>query len=233
MITDVANEIGLIVQQMDCTITGTFDDDVLPNVWVSCNLKWARVGKIVMDEVTGNSFTIVSIIDDNTLVLEPLPTNLNNSDPGSILVLPNPFYLSGTKIAANHEWTRVTNSLMAKTPVIWLLELIRFKSYGRESVIDFESDIRLFFLDETNVTQYYTSDHRLNVVGPMTQLVGEFIDTVAGLRQYQTVDQYEIITFSRFGVEQDQGVFKNILDANLSGVELRLSLTKYKQNCKC
>jgi hypothetical protein len=70
-------------------------------------------------------------------------------------------------------------------------------------------------------------------VGPMTQLVGEFIDTVAGLRQYQTVDQYEIITFSRFGVEQDQGVFKHILDANLSGVELRLSLTKYKQNCKC
>lgn len=232
MITDVANEVGKIIQAIDCTITGVLNDDVLPNVWESCNIKWARVGKIVIDPETGNSFTIVSIVDEG-LILEPLPMNPSSGDAGNVLLLPNPFYLSGTKIAANNEWSKVTNSLMAKTPVIWLLELIRFKSYGRESVIDFESDLRLFFVDETNVTQYYTSDHRANVVTPMTQLASEFIDTISSLREYQTVDQFEIITFSRFGVEQDQGVFKNILDANLSGVELRISLTKYKQNCKC
>jgi hypothetical protein len=232
MITDVANEVGKIIQAIDCTITGVLNDSI-PNVWESCNLKWARVGKIVIDPVTGNSFTIISVVNDEGLILEPLPMNPTGDNAGDVLLLPNPFYLSGTKIAANNEWSKVTNSLMAKTPVIWLLELIRFKSYGRESVIDFESDLRLFFVDETNVTQYYTSDHRINVVGPMTQLASEFIDTIGSLREYQTVDQYEIITFSRFGVEQDQGVFKNILDANLSGVELRISLTKYKQNCKC
>ena len=232
MITDVANEVGKIIQAIDCTITGELNVDVLPNVWESCNIKWARVGKIVIDPETGNSFTIVSIVDEG-LILEQLPMNPSSGDAGNVLLLPNPFYLSGTKIAANNEWSKVTNSLMAKTPVIWLLELIRFKSYGRESVIDFESDLRLFFVDETNVTQYYTSDHRANVVTPMTQLASEFIDTIGSLREYQTVDQFEIITFSLFGVEQDQGVFKNILDANLSGVELRISLTKYKQNCKC
>jgi hypothetical protein len=232
MMTDIAFEVGELVQSMDCTIHGELNDDVLPNVWVSCNIKWARVGKIVIDPETGNSFTIVSIVDDG-LVLEQLPMNPSGDDAGNILLLPNPFYLSGTKIAANNEWSKVTNSLMAKTPVIWLLELIRFKTYGRESTIDFETDVRLFFLDETNVTQYYTSDHRSNVVMPMTQLVGEFMESVARSRSYQTIDQYEIITFSRFGVEQEQGVFKNILDANLSGVELRVTLTKYKQNCKC
>ena len=205
----------------------------MPNVWVTCNLKWARVGKIVIDPVTGNSFTIVEILENEGLILEALPTNPTNEPAGNMLYLPNPFYLSGTKIAANSEWSKVSNSLMAKTPVVWLLELIRFKSYGRESTIDFESDLRLFFLDETNVTQFYTSDHRSNVVSPMTELASEFINTIGSLRQFKTVDQYEIITFSRFGVEQDQGVFKNILDANLSGVELRLTLTKYKQNCKC
>ena len=230
--TDIAFEVGELVQSIDCNIYGELNDDVDPNIWVSCNLKWARVGKIVMDETTGNSFTIVSLVDDG-LILEPLPSNPSNVDPGNELLLPNPFYLSGTKIAANNEWSKVTNSLMAKTPVIWLLELIRFKTYGRESTIDFETDVRLFFLDETNVTQYYTSDHRSNVVMPMTQLVGEFMESVARSRSYQTIDQYEIITFSRFGVEQEQGVFKNILDANLSGVELRVTLTKYKQNCKC
>jgi hypothetical protein len=222
-----------LVQSIDYTLTGELNVDVLPNVWVTCNLKWARVGKIVIDPVTGNSFTIVEILENEGLILEALPTNPTNEPAGNMLYLPNPFYLSGTKIAANSEWSKVSNSLMAKTPVVWLLELIRFKSYGRESTIDFESDLRLFFLDETNVTQFYTSDHRSNVVSPMTELASEFINTIGSLRQFKTVDQYEIITFSRFGVEQDQGVFKNILDANLSGVELRLTLTKYKQNCKC
>jgi hypothetical protein len=232
MMTDIANEVGLLVGSIDCNIYGELNTDIDPNVWVTCNLKWSRVGKIVIDESTGNSFTIVSVVDDG-LILEPLPTNPTSEPPSNVLLLPNPFYLSGTKIAANNEWSKVTNSLMAKTPVVWLLELIRFKSYGRESTIDFETDVRLFFLDETNVTQYYTSDHRSNVVMPMSHLANEFIDAVSRSRSYQTVDQYEIITFSRFGVEQDQGVFKNILDANLSGVEMRVTLTKYKQNCKC
>jgi len=233
MINDVADVVGQLVNSIDCTIVGEFNDDVLPNEWVTCNAKWARVGKIVMDPATGNSFTIVSIVDNTTLVLDPLPTNLTNDEPSSELILPNPFYLSGTKIAANNEWTRVSNSLMAKTPVVWLLELIRFKRYGRESAIDFESDIRLFFLDETNVTQYYTSEHRSNVVVPMTALANEFVETLQSNRQFKTVLQHDIVTFSRFGVEQDKGVFKNILDANLSGVELRVTLTKYKENCKC
>lgn len=232
MMTDIANEVGQLVNSMNCIIQGELNVDINPNVWISCNLKWSRVGKIVIDVSNGNQFTIISMVDDG-LILEPLPTNQTAEPPSNELLLPNPFYLSGTKIAANNEWSKVTNSLMAKTPVIWLLELIRYKSFGRESVIDFESDIRLFFLDETNVAQFYTMDHRSNVVMPMTQLTGEFLDAVSKSRQFQTVDQYEIITFSRFGVEQDQGVFKNILDANLSGVELRITLTKYKQNCKC
>jgi len=204
-----------------------------PNEWVTCNAKWARVGKIVIDPSNGNQFTITSVVENMYLQFEPLPTNPTFDPPSNELLLPNPFYLSGTKIAANNEWSKVTNSLMAKTPVIWLLELIRFKSFGRESTKDFETDLRMFFLDETNVTQFYTSDHRSNVVMPMTQLVGEFMEAVKKSRSFQTIDQFEIVTFSRFGVEQEQGVFKNILDANLSGVELRLTLTKYKQNCKC
>lgn len=232
MMTDIANEVGILVQSIDCNIYGELNTEIEPNVWVSCNLKWSRVGKIVIDESNGNQFTIISMFDDG-LILEALPTNPTGEPPSNQLLLPNPFYLSGTKIAANNEWSKVTNSLMAKTPVVWLLELIRFKSYGRESTIDFETDVRLFFLDETNVTQYYTSDHRSNVVMPMSHLANEFIDAVSGSRSYQTIDQYEIITFSRFGVEQEQGMFKNILDANLSGVEMRVTLTKYKQNCKC
>jgi hypothetical protein len=67
----------------------------------------------------------------------------------------------------------------------------------------------------------------------MEQLSNAFIDVIKSDRAFETIENYEVITFSRFGVEQQNGMFKNILDANLSGVELRITLKKYKQNCKC
>ena len=109
---------------------------------------------------------------------------------------------------------------------------LRYFKYGRESVFDWESDVRIFFLDETDITNYYTKDHISNVVEPMTELALLFINAVNSDRKYLTIDQYEIINFTRFGNEQENGYFQNILDANLSGVELRIKLTRYKENCK-
>jgi hypothetical protein len=136
-------------------------------------------------------------------------------------------------LAANREWTIAESDLMKKTPLIWLLHDIRYFKYGRESVFDWESEVRIFFLDETDITDYYTADHISNVVEPMAELCKLFIETVNKNRGYKTIDTYEIINFTRFGVEEQSGVVRNILDANLSGVELSITLTKYKENCKC
>ena len=141
--------------------------------------------------------------------------------------------MSGTKIATNNEWTKSTNNLTTKTPLVWLLEVLRIRKYGRGDSRDFECDVRMFFLDETDIRNYYTKDHRENVVYPMQNLAMEFIEIVQKNRQYETLDEWEFITFSRFGVEKDNGMFQNVLDANLSGVELRVRLVKYKVNCKC
>jgi hypothetical protein len=67
----------------------------------------------------------------------------------------------------------------------------------------------------------------------MQKLMDEFLKVIDDDRMYEVVDNYRYKTFSRFGVEQEKGVFENILDANLSGVALELSLTRYKENCKC
>lgn len=150
-----------------------------------------------------------------------------------IVQLPKPFFITGTKIATNKEWTLKDNNLTKKTPLIWLLGSIISERFGKESTIDFIADLRLFFLDETNIVNYYTSDHILNVVYPMEQLVAEFLNTIKKDRNFGTIESWEIIDFARFGVESEQGMIKNILDANLSGVELRLKLKKYKENCKC
>lgn len=67
----------------------------------------------------------------------------------------------------------------------------------------------------------------------MSRLADLFMKVIDEDRSFETILDYELITFSRFGVETDRGMFENILDANLSGVELRLSLAKYKANCHC
>jgi hypothetical protein len=67
----------------------------------------------------------------------------------------------------------------------------------------------------------------------MQKLVESFIESINKNRKFKTLEDYTIKSFSRFGVEQDNGMFQNVLDANLSGVELILTLEKYKENCKC
>ena len=221
MIKDVSNYIEDLVNKMDISINGKYNS--LEEYTEVCDSKYARIGKYVTDEAN-EQFLITEINPDKWI-----KAGTSNGK----LMLPKPYFLSGTRISANREWTISTNDLTQKTPIVWLLSDIRYFQYGRGSVFDWESEVRLFFLDEGDAVNYYSADYVSNVVNPMSRLADLFIQAVKEDRQYKTLEQYELINFTRFGTEDQQGVIQNILDANLSGVELRISLTKYKENCKC
>jgi hypothetical protein len=221
MIRDISVQIADLVTQIDNTIQGKFI--AMEEVTETCRTKYARTGKYVKDS-NDIEYLITQVDTDNFI---------KAGQADGLLYLPQPYYISGTRLAANREWTISESDLMKKTPLIWLLHDVRYFQYGRESVYDWESDLRIFFLDETDVTDYYTADHISNVVEPMAELCKLFIETVNKNRSYKTIETYEIINFTRFGVEEQSGVVRNILDANLSGVELSITLTKYKNNCKC
>ena len=228
MTKEVSQLIKDIVLDMNCTVFGVYDSvNLRTNI---CDTKWARIGKTVTNS-TGDEYRIIDMIVDEWIQVTPITPNAPILE--DLINLPSPFWITGTKIATNREWTISGKNVTEKTPIIWLLQTLRITKYGRENTLDFNTDVRLFFLDETNVLNYYTEDHLDLVVFPMERLVKEFLDTITRTRQYKTIEDYEIITFSRFGVEQNEGMFKNILDANLSGVELRIGLEKYKENCKC
>jgi hypothetical protein len=228
MTTEITNVVRTLVSQIDNSVVGEYNS-VDGRTYI-CDTKWIRVGKKVTDE-SDNVYTITEVVPDEYINVEPLL--VSNPPLDGTIYIPSPFYISGTKMATNREWTISTNKMSEKTPLAWLLEMIRMTKRGRESAIDFESEIRMFFLDETDIRNYYTADHRDNVVYPMERLAKAFMESVRYDRSFQTIEEYELITFSRFGVETDRGMFENILDANLSGVELRVNLVKYKQNCKC
>ena len=222
MINDISQAVESLVNAINTTIYGVYLP--APEEYTTvCNTKWARIGKTITDS-QGTPFLITDINYDNWIQAGIIDGEIT---------LPAPYFVPGTKIEANREWTIVTNDLTQKTPLVWLLHGIRYNSFGKESVYAWESDLRIFFLDETDILNFYTKDHIQQVVIPMTKLADEFVKVVQSDRSFLRVDNWEIVEFSRFGTEQENGYFKNILDANLSGVELKIKLTKYKENCKC
>tara|TARA_R110002049_G_scaffold100472_3_gene244586 strand:- start:4045 stop:4737 length:693 start_codon:yes stop_codon:yes gene_type:complete len=225
-ITQVFNS---IVDGIDNTIKGTFDSASGKTLF--CDTKWARKGKIVSDS-SGNTFSIDTIVYDEYIIATQL-SGVPNTNLDGVINLPIPFKLSGTKISTNNEWTISTPDITSKTPFIWLLKILSKNEYGREDTRLFSSDLKVFFLDETNTKDFYNDDHTKQVVYPMDRLCEGFLDSVKSNRKYKTIDEYQKFYFDRFGVESENGVTQNIIDANLSGVQLQLSLTKYKQNCKC
>jgi hypothetical protein len=221
MTKDVSQAVEDLVNQIDTYVFGIYDP--IQQKTNTCDTSYARVGKYITDSING-PLLITGIETDEWI---------EAGNATGVLSLPDPYFVPGTKISANNEWTAVSNDLTQKTPLVWLLHDVRYQRFGRESVYEWESDLRIFFLDETDIVNYYTKDHIDNVVVPMSKLAEKFIQVVDNSPSYKTLEGYEIVNFTRFGTEQANGYFQNILDANLSGVELRIKLTKYKQNCKC
>ena len=215
-----------LVSEIDNSLTGTYDA-VSEKTFV-CNTKWARVGKIVTDS-TNRRFRISEIGYDEYIKADALDGGVLEG----VFYLKNTFFITGTKMATNTEWTLADSNLENKLPLVWLLEIISETGYGKGSALEKDIDVRLFFLDETDPSQYYTKDHREQVVIPMQKLMLEFLEVVNNDRMYQTIENYRYRTFSRFGVEQESGVIQNVLDANLSGVALEVTLSRYKEICKC
>tara|TARA_R110000803_G_scaffold25278_3_gene60352 strand:+ start:266 stop:958 length:693 start_codon:yes stop_codon:yes gene_type:complete len=228
MTKEITNIIGELVAKIDNVCIGIYDS--VTTFTMICDTKYLRVGKKVTNEA-GDEYMVTKVVEDEYIEVTPLLVGSPNLD-GKIY-LPPPFYISGTKMATNREWTISTSDMTSKTPLAWLLELIRLEKQGRGSSVNWRSDLRMFFLDETDIQNYYTKDHRDNVVEPMSRLAQLFMKVIDEDLTFESIDDYELITFSRFGVETERGMFENILDANLSGVELRLTLGKYKGNCHC
>lgn len=230
MIKDISNIFEDLVSSINIQITG---ENTGVGVADFCDTKWARKGKTLIRESDGEEWLIDDVTLDTSITAIYQGSTIPEPTFEGVFNLPSPYFITGTRLATNREWTIATNDITAKTPIVWLLETTRETIFGREQSLERASDLRVFVLDETNVKDYYTKDHRVQVVQPMTQLVESLVDTINNATSFSNVEDFQLITFSRFGVEQETGFVQNIIDANLSGVELQFTLQKYKENCVC
>jgi len=223
---DVSVLLEEIVDKIDTTINVSSYSN---KRFYTCNTKWIRVGKIIFGKTAGGAdatSVVTSVVKDTYFEIES--ATLVKS-----VRCPLPFPITGTRLATNIEWTKADTNLLNKTPLIWLLENHDEKLFGIDSPIEREMSWTILFLDETNIEQYYTKDHRLQVTEPMIALEEEFEKVINNFALYKRLGTFNRKVFSRFGTETESGMYKNILDANLSGTILTYSVTKYKDACKC
>lgn len=196
-----------------------------------CNNKWLRVGQNLND---GTHLWKVTEINSVGIITATKPTGATNIVKRQVLNIKTPTFLAGTKISVNNEWLGLGNDTRNKLPLIWLLESIDEQEFGIKSAIERKSKIRVLFLDDNNPKQYLIKDFRKNTVIPMLNLKDSFNEAVEKNHLFDYIESWNSKPFTRFGTENENGFLKNILDADLSGVQEDVTLPIYKRKeCKC
>lgn len=227
---DVSEIFEEIVNAIDNTISIDSMSVVAGKLRIyTCDTKWLRVGKKVSGKILGGSIkeAYVTAIDVDKYF------EIDNVNILSDILIPKPTSMFGTRTATNNEWNLKTPNLMDKTPIIWCLELVNETHYGAEASLERDIEMKVFFLDETDILNYYTKDHRTQVVKPMIALAHAFKKVIDKNMLFKSIPQFNVLGFSRFGTENVTGMIENILDANLSGTSVQFTLSKYKESCKC
>ena len=221
--SEIFNE---IVSGISRTITITSKSS---SQYTVSSLKLARAGKFVrgFDSLGNLQTKKITAINGNTLVLS------DSVITGDTLILDKPFNITGTRLATNLEWTRAGIDLFNKTPLVWLLDNYNEVIYGRWDSREREVNFTVFFLDETNIKDFYTSEHKSEVVTPMIKLSEQFIDVINQKPKFKALELVNKRDLTKFGTETQNGFEANILDANLSGTSITFNLTKYKEPTTC
>ena len=222
-----------IIDKMDVllSISDVFVIETAPDEFVSvltvCDVKWARIGKYVID----NDGAFYNILEVNYETSKITINGFFDSESASLYF---PHYFYGTPMQVNSEWGAVTKIEVNKIPFIWLIEPLNENTFGRDNSLERTSEIRLLFVDGRFVTNWKVKDIHEFRIQSLLNMVEQFKESVNANRIFQRVTDYRVKTLTKLGSESEQGFLKNILDANLTAVELRFTLPIYKgYDCKC
>lgn len=239
MINEATTE---LIEELISKINRTFNvENVIDNgdgtftLEINCSSLWLRPCKAV--ELNGFKYRIIDFVSNKWIKVEPIKHN-NQPLPGEHLA-PKPVYFYGTVRMVNGQLNAIGNSIDF-TPMIYFVETYT-ENYDRdpETVINYETDISLLFMDDSNYEDWgKAEEHYTGAINPMRNLVNEFIKVVESSGKVGELDSFSIINHSNFGVFQNnQGHVRRLLEADLSGCELRLVLPvcvdlKCENQCK-
>ena len=218
-----------IVDKMNCNVTVTL---ILGNDITTCGVKWAAVNKIVKDG-NGTDFTVSSVDYDTNVI-----TLVDGTGFTGNMVLQKPYFFVGTPMATNAEWKKAAKgNVFSVVPFIWMVEPTPERlDNDPKSLIERESDIRLEFLDSNDVTNWITTQTHAFKLQSLYNMYTEFVKVIKSnpLFNRNNLSDSTVRNLTKFGNEIDRGFDKNIIDANLTGLDVRITLPINKTNdCEC
>jgi len=224
---DITKKVEATIGKLTRTVTIDTITDLGDGIYRldTCCTYWLRPCKtITIDSV---DYKIQSFVQNESLTIkgDVLPT-------AATFTITPPYYKHGTPMATNNELFHVDND--QQLPLVWLLEILTQSVFqNEENPLDYSSDLRLFFLDEYDPEDDLTSDIYTDIIRPMQSMVEEFIKEVEKDGNYNDLDEYRTINWSKFGVyTTNKGSTSKVLDAYLSGIEVKITLEIMKiENC--
>lgn len=203
-----------------------------------CRTYWVKVGDSFTVDLLGTeyTYTVTNLIKDTSITV--------SSSDGNYPVIVNAFdvespkYYHGTVINTNLE---LNGEQFAEncTPMIYFLEQYTETYFTNDSILDRETNIRLFFLESANFQDWNTDEHYENAIYYTRQMLDYFIYEVLfktkGIHS-DLIEDYATTNRVNFGVyTTDRGSTNKIFDKELTGIELQINLpiTKNYIDCYC
>ncbi len=174
--------------------------------------------------IDGTDYEIVSVVNNQSIEVVGVI-----ADPVNYVV-PNPFYFHGTPVMTNSHINGAASS--DKVPMIYLYEILKERDKSPNNKVVRESDLRLFFLDSANFSEWDTDDHYSQRLLGLNNIVDAFIEQARAYICcfYLFETDFIRINHVNWGVYSDnQGQKMRIFDDDLTGVEL--SFTLPLKNC--
>ena len=211
-----------IINKIDTEIPVLSTDGVRVNL---CSTLWISTDKRIEDGA-GNVYKVTDFLGDSWIEVAPLDGVTVFA--GTVVVAPSITFLHGSPSSTNNEYLQISKRTREKTPFIWLLESYEYTDQGLESLIEANFDVRLFFMDETNVKKWTNDNHNDRAIKPMENLVKSFKDVIDNDYSFKRMDRFRSRVRPRFGVEvTNQGSKDKIINEDLSGVEVNMTIELY------
>lgn len=193
-----------------------------------CRTYWLKAqDTITIDSV---EYEVIDVVRDTSVTV-----NATSAPNGLTFFLDAPSFYHGTIIQTNQELSQDSKDVSERSPMAYLLRDLEETFFNDENLLDRETNIRLFFLHDTNFQDYTTELADEETLEPMRSMAYFFVEEV--LKKSKLIarfDDYTIRDYLRFGRENASGYTDNIFNDNFSGVELSVTLPiKQKYPCEC
>jgi hypothetical protein len=222
-------DITIIMQELVDSLVFTFNAVTvtpvgLTFVLTTCNTYWIRPCKVITIVIATVSYryTVTAVTVDESITLTPIGHS-QQPPTGDLFTIDTPTFRHGTAKAINAELTKMSG----KTPFIWLLEVINEEFVNeRTNPIERNTPVQIFFFDDANPENWFTSNHYSEVIRPLRNLVYEFLKKIDSDRGLFMETKHNIVNLPDWGeFNRSKGFTSKIFDEQWSGIELKKTLT--------